>query len=76
MTRPRPGPRVRLRHLRQGARRLVEAVAVDGVRAEVDREDMAAVRAGEELVRVRSLLPGTGWRSGVRDQVGALAEGP
>ncbi|MDQ0936464.1 hypothetical protein QFZ49_006439 [Streptomyces turgidiscabies] len=52
----------------------VQAVRVDRVRAQVDREDMAAVRAGDALVRVRALLTRAGRRSGVRDQVGALAE--
>jgi hypothetical protein len=74
MPRTRAPARACLRDRVERARGFVQAVRVDRVRAQIDREHMAAVRAGEELVRVRPLLAGAGRRAGVRDQIRPLAE--
>lgn len=62
--------------LGQRARPLVQPVGADGVGAQVHGEDVAAVRGGDDLVRVRALLPRPGRRAGGGDQVGAFAERP
>ncbi len=71
---PRAWAGSRAGDLGERALRLVEVVGVHRVRAQVDGEDMAAVGAGEDLVGVRAVLVRARRRTGVRDQVGALAE--
>lgn len=71
---PRARPGARPRDLGERAPGLVQAVGVDRVGAQIDGEDMTAVGARDDLVRVRPLLPRARRRTAVHHQIRALAQ--